>query len=238
MISWMDALKHQRLYQTVTDHYSATSVGTQKEGGWERYSLVSVPEGQSSVHLQIHQCSSAINRHFAPGPQGPILNQKSRVSQKIHKITREAAALAQWCTSQCRQPRACIRTPGPIQGAPCAPWMVCQLGFESHPDMCNSSFSFALVLVKLVCQNTPHQTLEQPLQSVDCGSFSFVLAANDNSLENPRASSSIDHFIKGRITAPWPDLRFELICAAQHRYSNTLTMIRSSGNWGIKYLGE
>ena len=54
---------------------------------------------------------------------------------------------------------------------------------------------------------------------------------------NPLKSKSghiIDRFTKGRITAPRPDLRLELICAAQHRYSNTLTMIHSSRNWEIK----
>ena len=50
--------------------------------------------------------------------------------------------------------------------------------------------------------------------------------------------SPIDRFTKGRITAPQPDVRLKLICTAQHQYSNTLTMIRSSGNWGIKYLDE
>ena len=40
----------------------------------------------------------------------------------------------------------------------------------------------------------------------------------------------IDRFTKGRIPAPGPDLRLELIYAAQHRYSNTLTMIYSSEN--------
>ena len=50
--------------------------------------------------------------------------------------------------------------------------------------------------------------------------------------------ATIDRFTKGRITAPRPDLRLKLICVAQHRYSNKLTMIRSRGNWGIKYLGK
>ena len=49
--------------------------------------------------------------------------------------------------------------------------------------------------------------------------------------------SRIDRFIKGRITSPRPELRLELMCVAQHRCSNMVTMIRSSGNWGIKYLG-
>ena len=48
----------------------------------------------------------------------------------------------------------------------------------------------------------------------------------------------IDRFTKGCTTAPQPDLRLEMSCAAQHQYSNTLAMIRSSGNWGIEYLGE
>ena len=43
---------------------------------------------------------------------GPILNRKARVRYKTHKIARRATALAQRCTSWCREPRAYVRTLG------------------------------------------------------------------------------------------------------------------------------
>ena len=53
-----------------------------------------------------------------------------------------------------------FETQTPIQGASCAPWMVCLLVFEPRAGWCNGSLILALLLLVLACLDTPHQIME------------------------------------------------------------------------------
>ena len=52
------------------------------------------------------------NRYPATGPYMGRSQTEKCVLEKTHKIAQRATALAQWCTSWRRQPRACVRNLG------------------------------------------------------------------------------------------------------------------------------
>ena len=68
--------------------------------------VVMVCHDHSDCHGRGCGCGRGI-----PPIYGPISNRKTRVRYKTHKITQTATALAQRCTSWCRQLRACVQTP-------------------------------------------------------------------------------------------------------------------------------